>query len=520
MIRGADESGVPRAPRLRHREGDAAHLPGQHEVEGITTSALNLLRQHRLRPLRRHRVLPFTPRSGPDQEHQPGRPPGAGHAPRAGLGRVDARRSRAGAEAADGHGHARGRSTSSTAVLGAEWQRMFGHAQFDHLIDFSGYGNYSPFLFSVAEARRREHLAAQRHVRRHAARDHRREAPGGPAEGRVHLLQALRPAGPVSRELERVNSEKLAGFARPEQFTWAANTMDSERVLHMAGLGAAGRRAKAHGRRGRLSRRAGVRPAGDGQHRHRQHRLDDIDAARALHAPARSSARPAAGLRIGAERCRRTRHVRVGRPALPGEEPRPADQGVREGPRAAAADPADHPRRRRARGPAPRAGAVSLGLSSQVTVAGQVDNPYAIMAECDCFVLSSDYEGQPMVILEARTLGLPVVTTAFSSVARLGAGGRRARGAADRQGRRRRDAAVPRRRGARPRARHRRVQPACRRAVRAAVRATSPTREQVVHDAADARAVVPRAEPVPERRPRRRVRVGRRAARRRPRRCR
>ena len=78
--------------------------------------------------------------------------------------------------------------------------------------------------------------------------------------------------------------------------------------------------------------------------------------------------------------------------------------------------PAGHPRRRQARGRAPATWCVSLGLSRHVTVAGQVDNPFAIMAEADCFVLSSDYEGQPMVILEARTLGLPVVTTAFSSV--------------------------------------------------------------------------------------------------------
>src|SRR5919112_1652273 len=58
----------------------------------------------------------------------------------------------------------------------------------------------------------------------------------------------------------------------------------------------------------------------------------------------------------------------------------------------------------------------SLGMESAVTLAGLVDNPFAILAESDCFVLSSDYEGQPMVILEARTLGLPVITTSFSSV--------------------------------------------------------------------------------------------------------
>ena len=47
------------------------------------------------------------------------------------------------------------------------------------------------------------------------------------------------------------------------------------------------------------------------------------------------------------------------------------------------------------------------------------------MSACDCFVMSSDYEGQPIVILEARVLGLPIVTTRFGSVhsAMEGSGG-------------------------------------------------------------------------------------------------
>jgi CDP-glycerol glycerophosphotransferase len=57
-----------------------------------------------------------------------------------------------------------------------------------------------------------------------------------------------------------------------------------------------------------------------------------------------------------------------------------------------------------------------LGLTSAVTLAGHQPNPYVILAHSDCFVLSSDYEGQPMVLLEAMVLGLPVVTTEFGSV--------------------------------------------------------------------------------------------------------
>ena len=57
-----------------------------------------------------------------------------------------------------------------------------------------------------------------------------------------------------------------------------------------------------------------------------------------------------------------------------------------------------------------------LGLTSAVTLAGHRPNPYVIVANSDCFVLSSDYEGQPMVLLEALILGRPIVTTSFGSV--------------------------------------------------------------------------------------------------------
>ena len=57
-----------------------------------------------------------------------------------------------------------------------------------------------------------------------------------------------------------------------------------------------------------------------------------------------------------------------------------------------------------------------LGLTSAVSLAGHQPNPYVIVANSDCFVLSSDYEGQPMVLLEALILGRSIVTTSFGSV--------------------------------------------------------------------------------------------------------
>lgn len=58
----------------------------------------------------------------------------------------------------------------------------------------------------------------------------------------------------------------------------------------------------------------------------------------------------------------------------------------------------------------------SLDMRDNVVLTGNVANPFAIIGECDCFVLPSFYEGQPMVLLEARALGLPIIVSDFATV--------------------------------------------------------------------------------------------------------
>lgn len=58
------------------------------------------------------------------------------------------------------------------------------------------------------------------------------------------------------------------------------------------------------------------------------------------------------------------------------------------------------------------------GLEKNVFLMGFQDNPYKLMAGCDCFVLPSLYEGFPNVLVEALALGLPCVAADFDSGAR------------------------------------------------------------------------------------------------------
>lgn len=51
-----------------------------------------------------------------------------------------------------------------------------------------------------------------------------------------------------------------------------------------------------------------------------------------------------------------------------------------------------------------------------IKVLGNVSNPFGLLKECDCFILPSYFEGQPIVLLEARTVGMPIIVSDFSTV--------------------------------------------------------------------------------------------------------
>jgi UDP-D-galactose:(glucosyl)LPS alpha-1,6-D-galactosyltransferase len=55
--------------------------------------------------------------------------------------------------------------------------------------------------------------------------------------------------------------------------------------------------------------------------------------------------------------------------------------------------------------------AIALNISDRVIWHGWLDNPWDEIHEATALVLTSDYEGLPMVIGEAMTRGVPVIST-------------------------------------------------------------------------------------------------------------
>ncbi|MCI0156152.1 CDP-glycerol glycerophosphotransferase family protein [Leifsonia shinshuensis] len=253
-----------------------------------------------------------------------------------------------------------------------EWYRCFGDSRFDYVVDFSGYGPFWAILLLHSPD-------AQRSIWMHndLAADAHREVNG--EKRMLHSLTQLFTLYAqydhlvsVSPTLSEVNRSSLAEYAEPEKFRSALNTVDAEHILENAA-------ADLHELT--FDEETGSVP----------------DWAEQLLAPNDDT----------------TTFVNVGRLSPEKNQERLI--------RAFAQVHAENPKTRLLIvGSGPLAGhleavVAELGLQGSVFLTGMQRNPHAITAKADCFVLSSDYEGQPMVILEALVLQLPIVTVEFAS---------------------------------------------------------------------------------------------------------
>ena len=57
-----------------------------------------------------------------------------------------------------------------------------------------------------------------------------------------------------------------------------------------------------------------------------------------------------------------------------------------------------------------------LELTSDIKLTGNLANPFSFVNECDCYIMPSLHEGQPMAIMEARLLNKPIIVSNFSTV--------------------------------------------------------------------------------------------------------
>ena len=60
---------------------------------------------------------------------------------------------------------------------------------------------------------------------------------------------------------------------------------------------------------------------------------------------------------------------------------------------------------------------INYGLQSNILFVGAKSNPYPYFKIADCIILSSDYEGYPVVFLESYILNKPIITTDVSDYA-------------------------------------------------------------------------------------------------------
>lgn len=285
-----------------------------------------------------------------------------------------------------------------------EWERCFGDLEFDHVIDFSGYSPFWSLLLLQGNAPTTSiwvHNDMKREVAKVTGgkRTHERALPS--VFTLYHLFDNVVSA---SEDLNRITVRDLGRFAKADTFTYASNVVDfagiQEKAYGPSALGASavvepsdGSVDFGHGVGGQLARLAHIYGWQTVEQEIGRHKLRD------LYMPSPPGMVNFVSIgRLSPEK----NHERLIRAFAKVHADDPMTRLVIFGEGALRPHLEGLIRR--------------LELESVVVLAGHHDNPMPAVAAADCFVFSSDYEGQGLVVLEAMSLGIPVVTCEFEVV--------------------------------------------------------------------------------------------------------
>jgi CDP-glycerol glycerophosphotransferase (TagB/SpsB family)/glycosyltransferase involved in cell wall biosynthesis len=271
-----------------------------------------------------------------------------------------------------------------------EWERCFGDAHFESLIDFSGYSPFWAMLMLHGRGKSRSiWLHNDMWADAHRTVDGRQFL-----KRNIFSLFTLYPffdhLVSVSAALNEVNRARLETYVAAEKFEFASNCIDGETIRRLAAVSVAGpKTALSGGKKGGQTADPAARQTGADREpdlrwlNRRSKKISPVFATIGRLSPEKNQARLIAAFASVHDAFPHSRLIVVG------------DGPLKE---ALARDIAGR------------------GLTESVILAGQRANPFAILKRSDCFVLSSDYEGQPMVLLESAVLGVPAISVAFGSV--------------------------------------------------------------------------------------------------------
>lgn len=287
--------------------------------------------------------------------------------------------------------------SSAQSVFQTEWRRCFGSSTFDYIVDFSGYAGYWSFVLLQGNATKSMSVWQHNDLINDRDRTVNGKKPNFVSlSSQFNAYRFFDNIVSVSEDLKNLNRNNLSEFAPVERFKYCHNTVDSKKVARAL----SGKETELDGVfnsenisaeqvldyllkfKGKLNLLEMVEDRALRQQIFAKHGVRRFVSAGRM-SPEKNQARLIRAFAMVHELHPDTELLLLGDGALRSDLESLAEE---------------------------------LQISDSVIFAGMVKNALPLMKDCDCFVLSSDYEGQPMVILEASSLGLPVVTVSFASV--------------------------------------------------------------------------------------------------------